>query len=345
MTEQARIDEAREKLNQVLGAYLPYDLRQVPPTLRDAVRLLSPVKSEEGYTLRADVLSHLLHIGLVGGDFQDTVEPLHELRWLVEHCGVQSMRGRLDQFTAEAMSLLVELPGFDHSDMETLMNPIYERNKDDEERRRMIDAFSLDAYLVLGVQDKQEKVIEVLKTSRAMIFSTECTGCQMGLQSRVYLQMGEVEEALELAEDLFNGTEGPCLRSPRIPAAALLDYYLSVDALDEAEQFAEALAERIDYPTESGIKLANPLLEYYVRTGDYLEALEWVNHFGERMVRSPLMIQRRRFFQSVALLLAGLKGEGWTHLEARDLRFSVPVVLGEQGYRIDALREWVAEFI
>lgn len=155
--------------------------------------------------------------------------------------------------------------------------------------------------------------------------------------------MGEINEALEEAENLVNGTSHPCLRSPRVPAAALLDHYLREHDLESAQPYAEMLEEYIDYPLDGGIKLVNPLLEYYARTGDYLEALEWVNSFGPRMLRSPFLRQRRRFFRSAARTLAGLKGEGWTHVEARDLRFAVPVGMTEQGYAIGELEAWMTE--
>lgn len=329
-------------MNQVERAYTPHQLSRARNWLREGIRLLAPVRDKEGQDLHAKMLSTLLNLGLIGGDFEDTVEPLHALRRLVERGDRLDLRGRLDQFTAEAMPLLLELPDFSRKDMEKLVAPIYERNKEDEERRRMLDAFLLVSYRSIGMYEEAEEKVAALRTSREPVFQTECPGCEHGLQVVVYVHMGDLAEALELAEPIFDGSISPCLRSPRMPAAALLDHYLQVDDLGTAERYAHILEERIDYPLDGGIRLVNPLLEYYVRTGDYLEALEWVNCFGQRMVRSPFLRQRARFFRSFTRLLSGLKAEGWTHLEARDLRFSVPVILSDRGYPIHALEGWVA---
>ena len=341
MTDQERITKAQEKMNQVDRSYTPHQLSQVRNWLREGIRLLAPVRDKEGQDLQAKMLSTLINLGLIGGDFEDIVEPLHALRRLVTQGDQPDLRGRLDQFTAEAIPLLLELPGFTRRDMEALIAPIYERNKDDAERRRMMDVFLLESYQKLGMETEARKVAAALRTSRETVFRIECPGCQDGLQVVVYVLLGDLEEALAIAEPLFDGTVSPCLRSPRVPAAVLLNHYLRAEDLESAERYAHILEERIDYPLDGGIKLVNPLLEYYVRTGDYLEALEWVNCFGQRMVRSPFLRQRARFFQSFAQLLSGLKGEGWTHMEARDLRFSVPVTMIDQGYPIEELAEWM----
>lgn len=342
MTDQERIERAQSKMDRVDNAITPYELGQARNYLREGIRLLAPVRAKEGQDLQAKLLSTLINLGLIGGDFEDVVEPLHALRRLVERADRMDLRGRLDQFTAEAMPLLLELPGFTRQDMEQMMAPIYERNKDDEEKRRMLDVFLLESYRSIGMHKEAEEKVAALSTSREPVFQMDCNSCQSGLQVGVYVLMGEIDEAVEQAEDLVNGSYYPCLRSPRVPAAALLDHYLREHDLESAEQYAEVLEEYIDYPLDGGIKLVNPLLEYYARSGDYLEALEWVNCFGKRILRSPFLRQRRRFLHSVALTLAGLQEEGWTHVEARDLRFPVPVGMTDQGYEIVRLLEWVS---
>lgn len=330
------IEKAEKKLEQVQHSNIR-TIKESIPRLREIVHMLRSVKGERSLEIQCRSLEMLIFLGLIVGDAEQVFEPIFALRQKVKAHQLEDREGRLAQLLAESLPFLVEIPGFDETDLEEILAEINAKRKQDRETDRMLDAFLLEAYILLGNERKAEALRQELRKSRDLIYEVECESCGPALQTRVYVHLGDIDEALRISEPLFDGRMPQCMRSPRIPASALLDYYLTQDNLEEAHRFAEELEATIDYPIDGGVKLANPLLEYYVRTGDYLEALEWVNFFGKRMLRSPLRIQRRRFFRSADMLVQGLMGEGWTHLEPRDIKFPIPVELSTEGYQLTAV--------
>lgn len=328
------IEKAETKLQQVQAADI-HNINESIPRLREIVHMLRSQKGERSLEVQCRALELLIFIGLIVGDAEQIYEPLFALRQKVKAHRLEKEEGRLAQLQAEALPYLVEIPGFNEVDLEEILVEINSKRKKDRETDRMLQSFLLEAYILLGNDGKVDALRKELRKSRELIFEVECESCGPALQTRVYVNMGDIEEALRISEPLFDGTMRHCMRSPRIPAAVLLDYFLVQGSLEDARPFAEELEATIDYPMDGGIKLANPLLEYYVRTGDYLEALEWINFFGKRMLRSPLQVQRRRFFQSAHLLAHGLMGEGWTHLEPRDIKFPLAVELTAKGYSLE----------
>lgn len=333
MTDSQIIEQAEQLLQNIERN--PKD--QLAPQLRKVVYMLNQVKGQEARELQCVGLEHLIHLGLIVGEPDLFLESLYAFRQLIRENHLSEREGRLAQFTAQALPYLMELPGYGEDDLHQLVAEIKAKSKIDEKTERKLAVYLLEAYQVLGLPEQAAMQRDHLRRSRDWVFQVECRYCQKALQARVYVLMDDIEEAIRQTQPLFNGYHRRCLRSPRIPLAALTEYFLRQDDLEKAAIYAEPLAETIDFLFDAGIKLANPLLEYLVRSDqedNWLEALEWIHFFASRMVGCPLQLQRRRFYQSAALLMQKMERGGWTHLEARDLPFPLPLKLTPQGYVI-----------
>lgn len=342
MTDSQIIEQAEQLLQDI--ARNPMD--QLVPRLRKVVYMLNQVKGKEARDLQCEGLEHLIHLGLAVGEPDLFLESLYVFRQLIRENDLAEWEGRLAQNTAQALPYLMELPGYGEDDLDQLVAEIKAKSKSDEKTERQLAVYRLEAYQVLGLPQQAANQRDHLRRSRDWVFQVECGNCQIALQAWVYVLIDDIEEAIRQTQPLMNGYHRRCLRSPRIPLAALTDYFLQQDDLATAAIYAEPLAETLDFLFDAGIKLANPLLEYLVRSeqeDNWFEALEWINFFAARMVGCPLQVQRRRFYQSAALLMQNMKRAGWTHLEARDLPFPLPLQLAPQGYGIQDVTNYFTQ--
>jgi hypothetical protein len=111
--------------------------------------------------------------------------------------------------------------------------------------------------------------------------STDCNGCHYTRKMRYYTDLGMLEAALRLGEELFDGEASiSCYTAPRGGAAYLLDALLEAGLGDHpmAVRAQDALLKKIDYPFPAPLRVMVPLLRYALWKEDYKEAAAMINN-------------------------------------------------------------------
>ena len=124
-----------------------------------------------------------------------------------------------------------------------------------------------------------------------------CESCIKNFKLEKQVQLGLIKEAEQTMTELMNMEHFKCARSPRTAARALLNYYLEKNDLESAKPHADLLSEYIDFLWHGSIEFANPLFEYFVRTGNQEQAQFWYNRFKEEMDTTLLSLEKKRFWK------------------------------------------------
>jgi hypothetical protein len=139
-------------------------------------------------------------------------------------------------------------------------------------------------YKRLGDEAKAEqhksKLIGVEREDPlVMIQSTSCDLCHKCRVIYYYTSIGLMDKALELARDYIANPIKPCMTGPRTGFAHLLDALLDAGRLEDAETLLPVLNQHLDHPTKAPVRIALPLLRYYLESKNDVEAEKMIAEY------------------------------------------------------------------
>ena len=201
--------------------------------------------------------------------------------WIAGKWDSQRDHASLDD-EMEHLERLVEclplFPKISVEHIERVLNLLGEWLQSRQRSPHFLEWAKFKTYQKLGKTEAAEKHKAALLALEAeqpadILATSDCTSCGHSQLLYYYTSLGLYDKAIEKAAPLLSGDVSPCLTSPRVGLAYLIDMLVDRgDASgDDAAQAMAAIANHVDFPAKAPLRVIVPLLRYHLATGN-LEA-------------------------------------------------------------------------
>jgi hypothetical protein len=219
-------------------------------------------------------------------------------RRLVEIDGKMATKERFAYLLLICLPQIAEMEAISDQQLEGLIAEV-QQGLDDAEENYAVPFTLLEVYRKRNNQAQVDSLKAMLLKKAVPVAEEDhsCDSCIKNFKLVKQLQLGLIQEAEQTMTELMNMEDFKCARSPRTAARAMLNHYLAQNDLEAAQPHADLLSEYIDFAGQGSIHFANPLFEYFVRTGHRKQAQFWYNRFKEEMETTLLSLEKARFWK------------------------------------------------
>ena len=282
-----------------LGVCLNYKYQDMIQYLLKAQALIAQ-EGEAGLEMGTRAAAMLLFLAVRS---EQTDLGLAGLQYLRQYYGSPNapddLPRQLARFLVEYLPYIAEMTQLSRSEVEQYLEDARGIVGKTDTSPQLLDCFHLRALRVMG---EETRASELAKEWRAINWNEEIVGCHScGQTVRIHVALAyeDLEQALKLAEDWFDGTCKPCTRGPQEVFGHLaLACWLQGDS-GNATRIARKMEKVVSDSSISAPRSALlPLLRYYLASEQWTEAERWSNNLAEGILSTVFSVQRLHYLQA-----------------------------------------------